>query len=67
MSKKKGVNGEEEMRSVEENYFCHIIIPSKNDQKPKFFFEKVFGWKVEKRPKTSSWDILPPSRKGPSA
>jgi len=56
-----------DMPTSDENYFCHIIIPSKNYQKSKIFFEKVFGWKVEKQPGTSSFDVLPPSRKGPGA
>jgi hypothetical protein len=51
----------------DENYFCHIVIPSKNYEKSKFFFEKVFGWKVQEVPGMPFWDILPPSRKGPSA
>jgi len=51
----------------DENYICHIIIPSKNFQKSKHFFEKVFGRKVEEQPRTSSLDVLSPSQKGPSA
>jgi len=56
-----------DVQTTDENYFCHIIIPSKNYQKSKIFFKQVFGWKVEKQPGTSSLDVLPPSRKGPSA
>jgi len=56
-----------DMQTKDENYFCHIVIPSKNYQKSKVFFEKVFGWRVQKTPGSSSLDILPPSRKGPSA
>ena len=51
----------------DESYICHIIIPSKDYQRSKNFFEKVFGWKVEEQPGASSLDVLPPSRKGPSA
>jgi len=61
------MSGKEDVQTTDENYFCHIIIPSKNYQKSKIFFEKVFGWKVEKQPGTSFLDVLPPSRKGPSA
>lgn len=50
-----------------ENYICHIIIPAKDPAKSKKFYQKVFGWKVEKQPGTNSLDILPPSHKGPSA
>ena len=28
---------------VDENYFCHIIISSKDHQRSKIFYEKVFG------------------------
>jgi len=55
------------MNDKEENYFCHIVIPSKNYQKSRIFFEKVFGWKVQEVPGTNTLDILPPSEKGPSA
>jgi len=51
----------------DDSYICHIIIPSKNYQKSKVFFERVFGWKIEKQPETTSLDILPPSGKGVSA
>jgi len=51
----------------DDNYICHIIIPSKNYQKSKVFFERVFRWKIEKRPETTSVDVLPPSGKGVSA
>jgi len=61
------MNDKKDTQTTDENYFCHIIIPSKNYQKSKIFFEKVFGWKVEQQPGTSSLDVLPPSRKGPSA
>ena len=54
-------------QTKDENYICHIIIPSKNYKRSKIFFEKVFGWKVEKQPGTNSLDVLPPSGKGPSA
>ena len=50
-----------------ESYFCHIVIPSKDNQKSRKFYEKVFGWKVEPQPGTTSLDILPPSGKGISA
>ena len=50
-----------------ENYFCHLIIPSKNLQRSKTFFEKVFGWIVQALPGESYWDVLPPSKKGISA
>lgn len=51
----------------DENYICHIIIPSKNLPKSKVFFEQVFGWKVVPQPGTRSLDVLPPSGKGPGA
>ena len=54
-------------RSTDRNYICHIIIPSKNYQKSKIFFQNVFGWKVEEQPGTSALDVLPASGKGPSA
>jgi predicted enzyme related to lactoylglutathione lyase len=50
-----------------ESYICHIVIPSKNHQKSKDFYKKVFGWGVQKQSSTTSWDVLPPSRKGISA
>lgn len=49
------------------NYICHIIIPSRNYERSKIFFEKVFGWKVQERPGTTSLDVLPHSGRGPSA
>ena len=52
---------------ADENYFCYIVIPSKNYQKSKIFFENVFGWKVQEVPGADFWDVLPPSEKGPSA
>lgn len=52
---------------TDENYFCHIIIPSKDYRRSKVFFERVFGWRVEAMPGTSAMDVLPPSGKGPSA
>lgn len=55
------------MRTEDENYFCHILIPSKNYQKSKTFFEKAFGWRIEEQPGTGFWDMLPPSGKGVSA
>jgi predicted enzyme related to lactoylglutathione lyase len=51
----------------DENYFCHIIIPTKDYSKSKVFFEKAFGWRVEAMPGTNTMDVLPPSGKGPSA
>jgi predicted enzyme related to lactoylglutathione lyase len=54
-------------QTTEKNYFCHIVIPSKNYQKSKIFFEKIFGWKVQEVPGTNTLDVLPPSEKGPSA
>ena len=61
------MNDKNDMQAKDENYFCHIVIPSKNYQKSKIFFEKVFGWKVQKVPGSRSLDVLPPSKKGPSA
>lgn len=49
------------------NYICHLIIPTRDLSKSKKFYQKVFGWKVEKQPGTNSLDMLPPSQKGPSA
>jgi predicted enzyme related to lactoylglutathione lyase len=57
----------DDKRSVDENYFCHIIIPSKVRQRSKIFYERVFGWKVKQQPGTTSMDVLPRFRKGPSA
>lgn len=51
----------------DESYICHLIIPTKNPQTAKIFFRQVFGWTVEKQPQSDSLDVLPPSRKGPSA
>jgi predicted enzyme related to lactoylglutathione lyase len=51
----------------DENYFCHIIIPSKDYEKSKAFLEKVFGWEVHEAVGTGSLDVLPRSFKGPSA
>jgi predicted enzyme related to lactoylglutathione lyase len=51
----------------DESYICHIIIPSKNHQKSKRFYEKAFDWKVEPQPGTTSLDVLPTSGKGISA
>lgn len=31
------------MQKSNENYFCHIVIPCKNFEESKLFFEKVFG------------------------
>jgi len=56
-----------DVKNMDENYFCHVVIPSKDYQKSRVFFERVFGWKVEQVPGLDSLDILPPSRKGPSA
>lgn len=61
------MNDEDNIQTKDESYICHIIIPSRNFQKSKIFLEKVFGWRVEEQPGTSSLDILPPSGKGPSA
>lgn len=51
----------------DDSYICHVIIPSKDHRKSKVFFERVFGWEIEKQPGTTSLGILPPSRKGVSA
>jgi len=56
-----------DVQTTDENYFCHIIIPSKDYQKSRAFFERVFGWKVEEAPGGGYLDVLPPSGKGPSA
>ena len=62
------LEGDKIMAEKSEDYFCHIVIPCKDVQKSKFFFEKVFGWKVQKQPGTSCcWDVLSPSGKGVSA
>jgi len=55
------------MQTQDENHICHIIIPSKDLERSKIFFEQVFGWKIEKQPGTSSSDVLSSIRKGPSA
>ena len=52
------MNDKNDMQAKDENYFCHIVIPSKNYQKSKIFFEKVFGWKVQKVPGSKSLDVL---------
>ncbi len=49
------------------DYFCHIVIPSRNYQQSRVFFEQVFGWQVQEVPGAGFLDILPPSGKGPSA
>jgi predicted enzyme related to lactoylglutathione lyase len=51
----------------DESFFCHIVIPAVNLEKSKVFYREVFGWIVEKQEGTSSWDVMPRSRKGPSA
>lgn len=51
----------------DENYFCHIVIPSKDYRKSRIFFERAFGWIVQKAPVPGVLDVLPPSGKGPSA
>ena len=50
-----------------EDYFCHTVMPSKDFQASKIFFEEVFGWKVQPADEGYSMDVLPPSKKGPSA
>jgi len=54
-------------KTVDENYFCHIIIPSKDYYKSRIFFEGVFGWKAEQQPGTGFLDFLPRPVRGPSA
>lgn len=49
------------------DYFCHIVIPAKDYQASKVFFETVFGWKVQEAPGANFLDVLPPSGQGPSA
>lgn len=61
------MNDSDGSESGDENYFCHIIIPSKNYLKSKVFFENVFGWKVEEQTGTNTLEVLPKPRKGPSA
>ncbi|MEX2721699.1 MAG: VOC family protein [Candidatus Wukongarchaeota archaeon] len=61
------MNDKNDVQTIEENYFYHLVIPSKNYEKSKIFFEKVFGWKVQEVPRTSFLDVLPPSNKGSSA
>lgn len=60
------VDCDNEKSVTDVNYFCHIVIPSKDHEKSKAFFEKVFRWKVQEVPGTSSLDVIPPE-KGPSA
>jgi len=50
-----------------ESYICHVVIPLRDHQKSKRFYETVFGWEVTPQPGTASLDILPPSGKGISA
>ena len=50
-----------------ESFFCHLVIPTANLEKSKLFYRKVFGWIVEKQEGTSSWDVMPRSRKDPGA
>ena len=50
-----------------EDYFCRIVIPSKGFQAWKVFFEEVFGWEVQPADEGNSMDVLPPSKKRPSA
>lgn len=50
-----------------ESYICHVVIPLRDYQKSKRFYETVFGWEVALQPGTTSLDILPPSGKGISA
>ncbi len=58
----------EESNSVkDESFFCHIVIPTANLERSKLFYRKVFGWIVERQEGTFSWDVMPQSRKGPSA
>ncbi len=52
---------------ADDNYFCHIVIPSKNFRKSRTFFEEVFGWVVQEAPEAGVMDVLPPSGKGISA
>ena len=49
---------------ADENYFCHIVIPSKNFRESRTFFEKAFGWIVQEAPEAGVMDVLPPSGKG---
>jgi predicted enzyme related to lactoylglutathione lyase len=58
---------EKKTKESDENYFCHIVIPTRNYEESKLFYEKVFGWTVQKQAGTASMDILPQSNKGPSA
>ena len=53
--------------SGEEDYFCHILIPSQDLDASKRFYEGVFGWRVTEPPDTGSLDVLPRSCKGVSA
>jgi predicted enzyme related to lactoylglutathione lyase len=52
---------------VDENCFCHIIIPSKVHKRSKIFREKVFGWKMKQQPGTTTMDVLLLFKKEPSA
>lgn len=58
---------EKKVKELDENYFCHIVIPTRNYEESKVFYEKVFGWAVQKQAGTAFMDILPSSNKGPSA
>lgn len=51
----------------DDSYICHIVIPSKNYEKSKNFYEEAFGWKIREQIGTTSLDVLPPSGKGISA
>jgi predicted enzyme related to lactoylglutathione lyase len=55
------------MQEMDEDYICHVVIPSKNLERSKVFYEKAFGWKVEQQTGTKSLDALSPSGKGISA
>ena len=67
MKEMKETKNNNDVKTMEENHISHVIIPSKNFQRSKIFFEEVFGWKLEEQPEKSSLDVLPLSRKGPSA
>ena len=55
-------------RGIEdENYFCHIMIPSRDHQASAAFYREVFDWDAQGVSETGTVDIMPPSRKGPSA
>ncbi len=51
----------------EESYICHLVIPSRNYDASRKFYESVFGWRTQQQPGTTSIDILPPSEMGISA